>query len=657
MKDLNKKSTDFGWLGLIISLGIVYGDLGTSPLYTMSAITRGNPNPSTDFILGALSCVFWTLTLQTTLKYIIITLRANNHGEGGILLLLTLLKNRKRWIYTIAIIGACALLGDGIITPAVTVTSAVEGIQHYFPHINTPLWVVVILSMLFMAQQFGTASLGKAFGPIMLLWFTMMGIMGIRGIMEFPAIFSAINPIYAIRLIMHTPHVLVLLGAVFLCTTGAEALYSDLGHCGSRNIQVSWIFVKASLILNYFGQGAWILSSSWTGSNPFFDIMPSWFLPFGIILATLAAIIASQALITGSYTIVSEAVSLRLFPKIKIHYPSTIKGQMYIPIINRILWIGCIAVVLYFQKSSAMESAYGLSISLAMLMTTLLLIQYIRNKYSTWVAVLAGVLFLSIESCFLVANLTKFTEGGWVSIAICAFFASIMMLWSEGQWMERIHTTFSEISKFGPMISDLSKDESIPKYASQLVYLTHSNNKNNIENQILYSIFRNHPKRADRYWLLRIKISDDPRRMEYSTTEIIPGILNRVDLHLGFKVPPRINLYFQQVLIDLKQKTDLHLDSQYDSLAKHHILTDFRYIIIDRVQNNDKILDFWPRFILNKFYWIKQRMVNLIKAYGFDPTRTKIEYVPLMKTSELFYEDLVKENKDAHKHFIIPKSS
>jgi KUP system potassium uptake protein len=316
MKDLSKKSTDFGWLGLIISLGIVYGDLGTSPLYTMSAITRGTPNPSTDFILGALSCVFWTLTLQTTLKYIIITLRANNHGEGGILLLLTLLKNRKRWIYSIAIIGACALLGDGIITPAVTVTSAVEGIQHYFPHINIPLWVVVILSLLFMAQQFGTASLGKAFGPIMLLWFTMMGIMGIRGILEFPAIFSAINPMYAIRLIMHTPHVLVLLGAVFLCTTGAEALYSDLGHCGSKNIQVSWIFVKASLILNYFGQGAWILSKSWTGSNPFFDIMPQWFLPFGILLATLAAIIASQALITGSYTIVSEAVSLRLFPKI-----------------------------------------------------------------------------------------------------------------------------------------------------------------------------------------------------------------------------------------------------------------------------------------------------------------------------------------------------
>jgi KUP system potassium uptake protein len=351
-----EKGTDLSVVGLIVTLGIVYGDLGTSPLYTMQAIMRTLDFTSYNFqsfVIGGLSALFWTLTLQTTIKYVFITLKANNKGEGGIFLLFTLIRNKHKWIYFPAIIGACALLGDGVITPAMTVTSAVEGVVKFFPDLNVVLVVVTIISILFFAQQFGTYKLGKYFGPIMFIWFSLLLILGIFSLSNYPTILKALNPIYAIQLIIHYPSSLAFLGAVFLVTTGAEALYSDLGHCGIKNIRISWIFVKLSLILNYFGQGAWLISheSTWNSSiNPFFSIMPNWLLPYGVIIATLAAIIASQALISGSYTIVSEAISLNFFPKIKIKYPTNVKGQMYIPFVNKTLWILCILVVLFFQS-------------------------------------------------------------------------------------------------------------------------------------------------------------------------------------------------------------------------------------------------------------------------------------------------------------------
>lgn len=638
-----RKSTDLSIAGLIITLGIVYGDLGTSPLYTMNAIMKYAGAPDSDFVFGALSCVFWTLTLQTTFKYIFITLRANNKGEGGIFLLLTLLKERKKWAYMVAIVGACALLGDGIITPAVTVTSAIEGLLPFFPSVNVPFIVILILSILFLSQQFGTASLGKYFGPVMFFWFAMLGLLGLRGIITYPSVLNALNPAYAIRLLSGSPEVLPILGAVFLCTTGAEALYSDLGHCGLKNIRISWIYVKITLILSYFGQGAWLLTQDLNGQNPFFAIMPLWFLPFGVLLSTLAAIIASQALISGSFTIISEAISLKLFPNIKVNYPSHFKGQVYIPFINKVLWIGCVSVVLIFQQSSAMEAAYGLSITLAMLMTTILLTNYLSKQFSLWQAALTGGIFFTIEFTFLLANLTKFREGGWVSLVICLFFISIIYIWSSGRKMVKHFTTYVNVNRYEEIISDVSQDVQIPLYASHLVFLTTSNHSHRIEYQIMYSILRNRPKRADHYWLLHISVSDDPHRLTYKVTTLIPGHLTRVDLTLGFKVQPKVNLYFQQILFDLAEKKSICLKSRYESLRKHDVLSDFRYIVIERTFNTD--YDFSPKnhFILNSFFWLKNKLVNTIKAYGFDQTRSKVEYIPLMNSKEIFYQKYLSE--------------
>lgn len=632
------KSTDLSLAGLVITLGIVYGDLGTSPLYTMNAIMTHSTIATPPFILGALSAIFWTLTLQTTFKYIFITLRANNRGEGGIFLLLTLLKKRKRWAYWIAMIGACALIGDGIITPAVTVTSAIEGIKPFFPSINVPLVVIAILTILFFSQQYGTASLGSYFGPIMFLWFSMLGVVGVWGIMKYPAVVEAINPIYAYQFLVDSPHILAILGAVFLCTTGAEALYSDLGHCGLNNVRISWIFVKTTLLLSYFGQGAWVLTHGMSGGNPFFAIMPAWFLPYGVVLATLAAIIASQALITGSFTIVSEAISLKLFPNIKVNYPSHEKGQMYIPFINKLLWIGCVSVVLFFQKSSAMESAYGLSIALAMLMTSILLVNYIANQYALWKALLLGALFFTIEATFLLANLSKFWEGGWVSLLICVVLISIMYIWSGGQKMVRNFTTFVNINKYETILRDLSQDEEVPLYASHLVFLTESTHTTRIENQLFYSILRNRPKKADHYWFLHVSVSDDPWNLSYKLTTLIPGHLTRIDMTIGFKIEPKVNLYFQQILFDMVEKREICLRSRYESLNKHDIISDFRFILIERTPNSD--YDFSPsnRFVLNSYFWMKQRLVNTIKAFGFDPTRSRVEYIPLMNSEEIFYQ-------------------
>jgi len=633
--------------GLLITLGIVYGDLGTSPLYTIRAILNGASTINENFILGAISCIFWTLTLQTTFKYIIITLRADNKGEGGILSLFALLKKRNNWLYMIAIIGACALLADGIITPAITVTSAVEGLKMINPNIPVLTVVLSIISLLFIVQQFGTSFLGKSFGPIMFFWFSMLGVLGISQIIYFPEVLLAVNPMYAVRLLAEYPNGFVLLGAVFLCTTGAEALYSDLGHCGIRNIRISWIFVKATLLLNYFGQGAWIITHTdqiTPKVNPFYAIMPDWFLIPGILVSTAAAIIASQALISGSYTIISEAISLNFFPKVRIHYPTDIKGQMYIPFINTVLWAGCCFVVLYFKESSGMEAAYGLSITIAMLMTSFLLMFYLRDKMPLIVQILVGVTFFTIELSFLAANLTKFTKGGWISILIAGIFVIIMYSWNKGRHIKNSFITFVNIKKYLPIIEELSVDKTVPKYASNLVYITHANYKMQIENKILYSMLRKQPKRADVYWLLHVDIVDDPHTTEYEVNQLIPGVLIRVDLRLGFKVPTKVNLYFHNIVQEMMENNQVDLVSNYPSLRYHNILSDFRYIVIDRVPNKDYDFAHYHKLVMNLFFLIRKMGMNDVKHFGLDATNVSIEEVPLLARSELILNE-----KDSHR--------
>ncbi len=583
--------------GLLITLGIVFGDIGTSPLYVVKAILLGsNGELSRDFILGFTSCIFWTLTLQTTIKYVLITLRADNRGEGGILALYALLRRRKKGLVAFAIIGGSALLADGVITPAITVTSSIEGLKLLFPSVQVIPVVSLIIIGLFVVQQFGTSALGKSLGPIMILWFSMLFLLGLPYIIENPAILASVNPYYAVKLISTHPESLMIMGAVFLATTGAEALYSDLGHCGLGNIQVSWIFVKVALVTNYFGQAAMILSNSVGfdfSINPFFAMMPEWFLPFGTILATLAAIIASQALISGTYTIISEAIQLNLWPKLKISYPTNRKGQMYISSVNWILMILTLGVVYLFKDSTNMEAAYGLSITITMLMTTFLMIYFLKNRRVNVVwRVFFGVVYFSIELVFLVANITKFSHGGWFTIVLAGAISFIMYTWFTARKLKNSFTSFVPIKDYFPLLKDLKADESIPLYCSNLVYLTRADKKSDIESKIIYSIFNKKPKRVQRYWMIHLDICDDPHTMEYSVEQLIPDELIRIEFRIGFKVQPRINLFFRKVLDDMVKQGEINITSSFSSLYKHNVMADFQFILIRRIQNYD--FDFPP---------------------------------------------------------------
>ncbi|MDP4188673.1 MAG: KUP/HAK/KT family potassium transporter, partial [Bacteroidota bacterium] len=479
--------------GLIVTLGIVYGDIGTSPLYVMRAIVSGMLKFSPDFIMGAISCIFWTLTLQTTIKYVLITLNADNKGEGGIFALYALIRKKKRWVYVLAIIGGSALIADGIITPSITVVSAVEGLRMVDPGINVIPIALVIITTLFIIQQFGTNAIGKSFGPMMFLWFFMLGLLGIIQVLKYPFIINSLNPYYAFKFLTAFPNGFVLLGAVFLCTTGAEALYSDLGHCGMSNIRVTWVYVKTCLVLNYLGQGAFIIKHPetvvGTNVNPFFVIMPSWFLYTGIIIATVAAIIASQALITGSFTIFSEAIPLNFFPKIKITYPTNIKGQMYIPLVNWFLFVSCIFVVLFFRESSNMEAAYGLSITITMLMTTMLMSYFLQlKKIPHFLIAIFVLIYLTIEGSFLIANLHKFSHGGWFTLMMAGIICTCMYVWYKGRNIKKRFTQFVKIQDYAEILKDLKTDTTIPKYATNLIYLTRADSSTDIESKIIYSI-------------------------------------------------------------------------------------------------------------------------------------------------------------------------
>ncbi|MCX6256772.1 MAG: KUP/HAK/KT family potassium transporter [Bacteroidia bacterium] len=630
-QDITKKLT---FAGLVITLGIVYGDIGTSPLYVLRAIVNTSGDISRQLVYGALSCIFWTLTIQTTLKYVLITLKADNHGEGGIFALYALIRRYAKKAFIFAIIGGSMLLADGIITPAITVVSAVEGLQMVNPFIPVVPIVIIIIFILFFVQRYGTKILGESFGPVMFIWFLMLGILGLTQISKYPAILEALNPVYAIRLLSQYPHGFLLLGAVFLCTTGAEALYSDLGHCGFNNIRVTWIFVKTTLVLNYFGQGAWLLMNpavSASEINPFFSIMPQWFLIPGIVIATSAAIIASQALISGSYTIISEAILLNFWPKVKISYPTHIKGQMYVPSVNKFLWVACIFVIIFFQRSSNMEAAYGLAITITMLMTTILLGYYL---YFTRIPVIVifGFLavYLSIEGSFLVANLFKFVHGGWVTILLASIMFFIMYIWYKGRKIKNQFINFVKIDEFVEIIKDLRKDNSVPKYATNLVYLTRANRRDEIESKTIYSIINKQPKRADHYWFLHIDIVDSARTATYKVEQILPGVITRVDFRIGFKVQPRINLYFRNVIDELVDNGEIDITSNYESLRKHNIPGDFRFIVIDRIQNYDFDFPAFEQFIMDIYEVLKNIGITEVKAYGLDTSNVVIEKVPLM---------------------------
>jgi KUP system potassium uptake protein len=622
--------------GLLIALGIIYGDIGTSPLYVMKAIIGATPINGT-LVYGGISCVIWTLTLQTTIKYVTITLQADNKGEGGIFSLYALVHRHAKWLIVPAIIGGSALLADGIITPPISVSSAVEGLEILYPHIPTVPIVICILAVLFLMQSFGTQIVGKAFGPVMFLWFSMLAILGISSVIAHPEVLKAFNPYYAYDLLVNYPGGFWLLGAVFLCTTGAEALYSDLGHCGKGNIRISWVFVKTCLLLNYLGQGAWLMQyegkllTQLSTINPFYGIMPEWFLIIGIAIATIAAVIASQALITGSFTLIGEAIRLNMWPKVRLIYPTNVKGQLYVPSINWLLLLGCVAVVLYFEKSENMEAAYGLAITMTMLMTTTLLCYYLLTKRVArrWVFLFL-VVYLCIEGSFLVANLIKFPHGGWVSLAIGLLLITIMYIWLKAFYIKRRLTEYVKLQDYVPMLRELSEDESIPKYTTHLVFMTSAERTSEIESKIIYSIFQKRPKRADIYWFIHVDTMDEPYTMEYKVNVLAAQDVVRIDFRLGFRVEQRINLFFRKVVQDLVKNGEVDITSRYSSLREQNMIGDFRFVVLEKFLSYENDLPFWENTIMQSYFNVKQFTTSEGKWFGLDTSSVKVEKVPLI---------------------------
>ncbi len=631
--------------GILIALGIIYGDIGTSPLYVFNAIINSK-EISELLIVGGLSCIIWTLTLQTTIKYVILTLRADNKGEGGIFSLYTLVRRQKRWLVIPAMIGGAALLADGMITPAISVASAIEGLKQIdafklIEQRQVIYIVLAILALLFFLQRFGSDSIGKLFGPIMIIWFGMLAILGLIHLTDDLGIFRAFNPYYAVQLLTVYPKGFWILGAVFLCTTGAEALYSDLGHVGRANIRYSWIFVKSCLIINYLGQGAWLLANYngkvitdvmiKAGFNPFFGVMDDSFRLTGLVIATFAAIIASQALISGSFTLISEAIRLNLWPRMKINYPSEAKGQLFIPGINLLLFIGCCGIVLYFKSSSAMEAAYGLAITLCMLSTSILFANYlIKRRTNAFVIYLYLAVYLTLECVFLFANLDKFPHGGYIAVMVGGGLFAVMYVWFRSRKIKNRYVEFVRMEEYVPKLEELSNDDTVPKYATHLVYMTSANKPAEIEHKIIYSILNGKPKRADIYWFVHVDTLDDPYTSEYTVEHIIPNDIIRVEFRLGFRVAPRVNLMFKKVVEDLVANKEVNVTSRYESQQRNNVVGDFQFVVMEKFLARDTDLPFMERMIMQLYFWIKELSLSEEKGFGLQQSNVAVEMYPLV---------------------------
>jgi KUP system potassium uptake protein len=644
LKQSNNKAT---LAGLVIALGIIYGDIGTSPLYVFNSIIS-DKLINQDLIVGTLSCIIWTITLQTTIKYVFLVLKADNRGEGGTFALYALVRRRKKWLVIPAMIGGAALLADGIITPPISITSAIEGLRE-LPSLGIKegsnavvIIVLIILTLFFFMQQFGTASIGKLFGPVMVVWFSMLAILGLVHVFDDISIFKALSPHYAISFLRNYPEGYWLLGAVFLCTTGAEALYSDLGHCGKTNIRVSWIFVKTCLLINYFGQGASLLKHH-TGQvitdqykslhevNAFYDLMPQWFIIAGVVIATSAAIIASQAMVSGAFTLISEAMRLNLWPKVKIRYPSEAKGQLFIPAISFLMFLGCVGVVLFFKKSQNMEAAYGLAIIVTMLMTTILFANFLvlHRVKSIWIYVFLA-LYIVIETGFLIALMKKFAHGGYITLLIGLLMFCIMYIWHRARKVKNRYVEFVRLDHYIPKIQELSNDKSIAKYATHLVYLTSANNPKEIEHKIIYSILNKKPKRADIYWLVHVDTLDEPYTCEYKVEHIIPNDIIRIDFRLGFRMEPKINLMFRKVVEDLVANKEVNINSRYESLANSNTVGDFQFVVMEKYLSQDNELPFVERIIMKFHFWLKEISLSEERGFGLDVANVTIEKFPLI---------------------------
>ncbi|NTW31535.1 MAG: KUP/HAK/KT family potassium transporter [Bacteroidetes bacterium] len=626
---------------LIVSLGIIYGDIGTSPLYVLRAII-GERTIDLNLVYGGVSCIFWTLVFQTTIKYIWLTLKADNDGEGGIFSLYALVRRYGKKLVIPTILGATTLLADGIITPPITVASAIEGLGMVKGLENTIVAgdsftigiVIIILSLLFFFQRFGTQAIGKSFGPVMVIWFTMLFVIGMSQICQYPDVIKALSPHYAYNLLVHYPKGFWLLGAVFLATTGAEALYSDLGHCGRKNIRITWVFVKVCLMANYIGQSAWIMNQGkplLSGRNPFFEMMPHWFLIPGIIIATAAAIIASQALISGSFTLIHEAMNLNFWPRVTVRQPTETKGQIYIPSVNIILWIGCILMILYFRSSAHMEAAYGFSITLAMMMTTVLLSYFLlyKLKWNKYLVYALLLLFATVEISFFIANVVKIKER-WMFLFFELFIFMTMYVWFYARKINNRFIKFIDLGKFVNQIKELCEDDSIPKFSTHLIYLTKANNRHEIEEKIIKSIFAKKPKRADVYWFVHINRIEKPYTLTYDVSELVDDKVIKVNINVGFRIQPRTELYFKKIVQDLVVNKELNLHIRSDGSTKYNNEPDFKFVVIEKFLSVENEFTLREGLLLNSYFFLKRLGQSDEKAFGLDKSDVMIEHVPLI---------------------------
>ncbi|MHC5246885.1 KUP/HAK/KT family potassium transporter [Enterococcus sp. LJL120] len=631
-------------------MGVVYGDIGTSPLYVMKALVEDNggiANIDSDYIIGCVSLVFWTLTLLTTVKYVMIALNADNHGEGGIFSLYTLVRKKSKYLIIPAMIGGAALLADGVLTPAVTITTAIEGLRGLQPFLDKfgydqniiVIITLVIILILFSIQRFGTEFVGKAFGPIMFLWFTFIGVVGLMYFSQDFTLIRALNPYYAFRLLFSPENKMgiFILGNVFLATTGAEALYSDLGHVGKTNIRISWPYVKICLLLSYFGQAAWLINmqndtslQSIESLNPFFQMMPGALRVVGVVFATIAAIIASQALISGSFTLVSEAIKLKLLPRLKILYPGNSIGQMYIPAVNLILWVACSLIVITFRTSTHMEAAYGLSITVTMLMTTILLYFYLIQKGTNPIfAHLVTLFFGLIESVFFISSVTKFFHGGYVAVAMALVILSIMFIWERSNIIQQNAVDEVDIKDYLPQIKSLREDHDLDLYQTNVVFLVPQLEGDNIDKRYMYSILDKRPKRAKVYWFVNVEVTDEPYTKEYSVDMMGTDYIVKLKLYLGFRISQNINLYLRQVITELMAQGRLPMQPQKYTITPGRIVGDFRFILITEELSNMTNIDTWSRQIIQAKLFIKRHTMTPESWFGLVYSDVTYETVPL----------------------------
>lgn len=619
---------------LLVALGIIYGDIGTSPLYVLKAIIGDKPI-SEQLVLGGVSCVFWTLFFQTSIKYIWLTLKADNEGEGGIFSLYALVRRYGKKLVIPTILGATTLLADGIITPPISVASAVEGLEMVpsLKHIPTVPIVIVILTFLFFFQRFGTQKVGSFFGPMMFIWFTMLLVLGFRMILNYPSIIEALNPYYAYKLLVEYPHGFWLLGAVFLATTGAEALYSDLGHCGRRNIRITWLFVKVCLVVNYLGQAAWLMhgQSTLDGRNPFFEIVPHWFLIPSIGIATAAAIIASQALISGSYTLINEAVNLNFWPRVTVRQPTELKGQIYIPSVNTILWVGCVMMILYFKNSTHMEAAYGFSITITMIMTTILLSYFMiyRLKWNRWLVYSIVFIFSSVELSFFIANVAKIKER-WMFLFFELFIFMVMYVMYYARKVNNKFMKFDDLGKYTQQFIELSADDNIPKFSTHLIYLTKADRRTDIEERIVKSIFSKKPKRADVYWFVHLQRTESPYTLNYTVSELIDDKVIRININVGFRIKPKTETYFKQIVQDLVKNKELNLHMRPDGSSKYNSEPDFKFVILEKFISIENEFTIREGLLMNAYFKLKRFGQSDEKAFGLEKSDVQIEHVPLI---------------------------